>query len=571
MSMGRTARLAVTALVAASTALAGAAGAAAQEGPEPDCAGPAGDPKPGTPEWDRREDDQVYCGTQRVRDHASNPAYQQALAGRRTPTAIDPFRDPALWNGSRFRYEEVSFRGAGGNTRQGFLFRPCDASCRNRPRGLRRFRPPYPGVVIMHGGAANQEMYFWAAQGLAEAGYMVLTFSIDRTEDTHYEDTKSALDYFTSSSNPRRRELRRSRIGLAGHSAGGVAVSRLGQEDRRISAIVSWDRAQSSPMPERLRIRTPALFFVADFNCQRVPICLPERRSTPPDPRGPGNKDEDYRRVQAARVDTMKIALRAATHLDFTEWPEANGSRYGAVTAFYYTLAWFDRYLKGSGGALDRLIAARFDASADVHNVSGGRGDPATGRNVPPAIAGQRVANRLSFHFRSAYWLRRGRYRCEDMRAGCSPPRSARGCLARRAPIGRRGIGRVRLGLGKRALARRAPAPTRRTRRSWRWCVKGGRGTVRAVFSRRGRVLLVATTAPRHGNRGVRPRARLSRARRAYPRRRSLGRGLLRAGRRSRLVIGSRRGRVRFLAVASRSLIGKRRVLRRYLRYGGVG
>ena len=46
----------------------------------------------------------------------------------------------------------------------------------------------------------------------------------------------------------------------------------------------------------------------------------------------------------------MKIALRAAVHLDWTEWPELNGSRYGAITTLYYTRAWFDRYVKGDGG-----------------------------------------------------------------------------------------------------------------------------------------------------------------------------------------------------------------------------
>jgi hypothetical protein len=204
-----------------------------------------------------------------------------------------------------------------------------------------------------------------------------------------------------------------------------VAVSRLGQEDARIDAIVSWDRAQSSPLPDGLRLRTPALFATADFNCQRVPVCLPERYPSPPDPLGPGNKDQDFQRLRAARVETMKIALRAATHLDFTEFPQANGSRHGVATTLYYTLAWFDRHLKGAGGALERLTATDFDASADVHNVSGGRFDPASARNVPAQIAGQAVRDRLSFHFRSAYFLDAGRHACEDMRAGCPAPAPA--------------------------------------------------------------------------------------------------------------------------------------------------
>jgi hypothetical protein len=100
------------------------------------------------------------------------------------------------------------------------------------------------------------------------------------------------------------------------------------------------------------------------------------------------------------------------------------------ITTLQYTLAWFDRYVKGTArgeeglaaDALRRLIATRFDDTADLHYVSGGRFDPATGRNVPAQIGGQPVRDRLSFHFRSAYFLSGGRYVCEDMRAGCPAP-----------------------------------------------------------------------------------------------------------------------------------------------------
>jgi hypothetical protein len=215
-------------------------------------------------------------------------------------------------------------------------------------------------------------------------------------------------------------------VGLAGHSAGGVAVSRLGQEDRRVSAIASWDRAQSSPMPDDLELRTAALFLVADFNCQRVPVCLPEPYPSPPDPEGPGNKGTDFQRVSAAGIDSMKIALRAATHLDFTQFSPGVGSRYGAAVAFYYTLAWFDRYVKGrdkklARDAFTRLTATTFDGSSDIHNISGGRWDSLSQENVPARIAGHRVAHRLSYHFRSAYFLDGGRRRCDDMRADCAP------------------------------------------------------------------------------------------------------------------------------------------------------
>jgi dienelactone hydrolase len=419
---------ALVALLALALAPAGAAHAAPGE---PDCTGPAGDPAPGSAAWHQREDDNAYCGEQRAYDLAANPAYAAAKAqlDARAHAEVleDPFRDPAPLGGRRFRYEQVSFQSPSGQTLPGYLFRPCDGSCGDLAPGLRRYEPPYPGVVVVHGGSAQQEMYLWGAEGLAEAGYMVLTFQIpepDNAESSfHYPDTKAALDWFLSPANPRRSELDARHVGLAGHSAGGVAVSRVGQEDPRVSAVVSWDRAQSSPMPDGLRMRTPALFLVADYLCQKVPVCVPQPFTSPPDPLGPGNKDEDFRRVSAAGVDSMKVTLRAATHLDFTQFSPGTGSRYGAAVAFYYTLAWFDRYLRGD--PLTRLVATRFDDSADVHSIGGGTFDPATGQNVPVRIAGQPVADRLSFEFRSAYFLDRGRYSCASMRAGC-PPAGAR-------------------------------------------------------------------------------------------------------------------------------------------------
>ena len=421
--------------------LACAATAAALAAAEParaavDCTGPARDAEPGTAAWHQREAENAYCATQREVDAHSNPLYHLAQANRppsRATTAMDPMREPTLLAGSRFRFDELSFADAAGKSYPAFLFRPCDTSCATMPAGLARFEPPYPAVVIMHGGAANHEMYLWAAEGLAEAGYMVLTVNIGRTDQTHYETTKAALEWLLSAGNPHAAELDRGRIGLAGHSAGGVAVSRLGQEDPRVDAIVSWDRAQSGAMPADLVLRTPALFVTADYNCQQVPVCLPQPRQTPPEPLGPGNKDEDFQRLRAAGVDTMKVALRASVHLDFTEWPELNGSRYGAITTLYYTLAWFDRYVKGDRKATNRLTAKQFDTSADVHSISTGVFDPATLANVPPRIGGQPVVDRLSFHFRSGWWLEHGRRACENVRSGCRVSRRSRAGGARRA------------------------------------------------------------------------------------------------------------------------------------------
>jgi hypothetical protein len=151
---------------------------------------------------------------------------------------------------------------------------------------------------------------------------------------------------------------------------------------------------------------------------------------------------------------------------------------------------------------------------------------------------------------------------------------AAGGCLARRSPIGADHVGRVRLGATRRRL--RGPIPfeaSRRRARSWRWCVKRSSGRVTAVFSgrsRRGRVLLAVSTARHHGNRRVRPGLSARRLRRAYPNRVRVARGVYRAGPGSRRLIGVRRGRVRWVGVASRRLLARPAALASYLSRAGV-
>jgi hypothetical protein len=123
--------------------------------------------------------------------------------------------------------------------------------------------------------------------------------------------------------------------------------------------------------------------------------------------------------LKAAGVDTMQVALRQATHLEFSYIPYIlPASRLGERVAFHYTLAWFDKYLKSAPDALGRLTAATFDASSDAHSIGLGTWQPPTG-NVPYAIGGLGVPDRLSIYYTSGYWLDAGAKQCADMRAGC--------------------------------------------------------------------------------------------------------------------------------------------------------
>jgi pimeloyl-ACP methyl ester carboxylesterase len=408
-----------TARPVAATAL-GPATTAQAPGGAVDCLGAVQEAVPGTPEWDELNAANAYCARERDQD---KPAH-------RVPA--DAYREASRHDGIRFRYDTTTIGGLDAE-----VYRPCAAgTCPDLPTGLATFEPPYPAVVVFHGGGANSRLYRWASQPLAEAGYLVVAF--DSPAGPTLEDASTVVDWLHGD-DPLAAEFDGERLGIAGHSRGGVVVSEFGQRDPRVSAVVSWDRAQSTALPTDLALHTPTLFMFADYNCQQVPICEPEAYDTPPNPDGPGNKGDDFLLLHEAGVDTMQVPLRAALHLDWVP-SQLSGNRYAEGVSVYYTLAWFDRYVRGAtepdvaADAFDRLTATQFDDSADRHNISQGifdpdladPGDPYSG-NVPYRIDGLPVADRLSFYFRAKCSLTApgsaGTVTSDDIRTdGCTAP-----------------------------------------------------------------------------------------------------------------------------------------------------
>ncbi|WP_320670075.1 CocE/NonD family hydrolase [Patulibacter defluvii] len=143
---------------------------------------------------------------------------------------------------------------------------------------------------------------------------------------------------------------------------------------------------------------------------------------------------------------------------------------------------------------------------------------------------------------------------------GPRPPQTAAApaaaCLPARIRVRGDRIGRVRIGAPAAGLARLAVAPTALGRHR-RWCVEGG-GAVVALLDRRGRVWLVASSAPGHRAGGVGPRTADRRLRDA----RTVAPGVRRVGRLAFAVAG---GRVRTVAVAAPALARNGSALRRAL------
>jgi hypothetical protein len=142
------------------------------------------------------------------------------------------------------------------------------------------------------------------------------------------------------------------------------------------------------------------------------------------------------------------------------------------------------------------------------------------------------------------------------------------GCKSRLKRITRRGVAHVRLRNSAAQLLRGAGQPTARGSYGWRWCVRGKKNRHRklaAALTKRGRVAFVGTNAVNADARRIRVGDDASRL---AGQARSLGGGLFvrSAGPGKRFVYGVRRGRVRFVGLATRAASKNRATLRRYVR-----
>jgi alpha-beta hydrolase superfamily lysophospholipase len=457
-------------------------------GVDMDCVAPAGNPAPNTPEWFARDTENQYCATLRLRDQYASPAFgfgnttqgaslwvDQATQQAGEPThvhggvttlvpgsqAADPFRTLSGWTDQGLgEVTPVKFTALDGSQLRGHVFTP--------PATVPKPRGGYPAVVITDGSVqAYENLYYWAAEDLADSGYMVMTYDVQGQGDSDlfpancpdpsnpsagcpgvpyqqnynfFQGAEDSLNFFLSTPsqryhgvyNPDFRDLNPNRVAIAGHSLGAAAVSEVGQCDNRVKAVVAWDNLNAiqdcsdvtiAPKHRSAKlIHAPALALTNDYLFNTQPM------TSPPDPHA---KDAGYKQVAAAGQDAEMVAFRNATHLTYSYIPAVlPANELSERMASYYTEAFLDLELKRAPTGFARLTATKFDGSADVHSIGAGvydpskvePGEPYSG-NVPYKIAGIPVANAVSFYYQSEYALHNprtgGLATCVDMRAGC--------------------------------------------------------------------------------------------------------------------------------------------------------
>jgi hypothetical protein len=471
------------------------------------CLAPAGNPAPDansqgvptSPAWRQRDTENQYCATLRLRDQYTNPSYGYANAvsgdqlwidqafqqisdgpghihgGLSTlvpgSQAADAFRTISRWESlTGGSVQEVNFKAADGAQLRGHLWLP-NPTKDSKPAG------GYPGVVITDGSVQGYEnLYYWAAEGLAQYGYEVLTYDVQGQGDSDllpgsctpsscpgvpyqqnynfYQGAEDSLNWFDSASNPGYGDLDTGEIAVAGHSLGAAGVSWAGQCDSRVKTIVAWDDLsaiapgqcrQNVVVPARFQnpaayqhgtVSRPALALTNDY------LFNPQPQTSVPDPNA---KDAGYQQLVKAGLDSEIVAFRGATHLTYSYVPYLlPASELAERFAFYYTLAWLDDYLRGgqdpyTGNAAfsrltslssydpspDRNSAGTVSIGAGTYSPAGAAADPANPEagNVPYRIDGISIPDSLSFYYYSEFSLHNPatgtQQTCADMRAGC--------------------------------------------------------------------------------------------------------------------------------------------------------
>jgi dienelactone hydrolase len=159
----------------------------------------------------------------------------------------------------------------------------------------------------------------------------------------------SGIDFMLSPANPYLKDTKTDSIGIAGWSLGGRVLSRTQEEDLRIDALVAWDNLavsetgdDGSPLcrnqPQVIRkARVPALGQSSDG-------CFGKSAEA---------KKTAFEHWRASKTPAMQVVFKGANHFFWSA--RARESQH--EIAHYYTLAWFDRWLKGDRSASERLLA----------------------------------------------------------------------------------------------------------------------------------------------------------------------------------------------------------------------
>ena len=332
-----------------------------------------------------------------------------------------------------------------------------------------------PGVVITEGSVqADEQLYWYAAQALAKAGYVVMTFdaqgqgqsdtpgedpdSLEGVPAQHdgrpfFDGTEDAITFFLSTPshpyaplpscttgtlhaakqqfrveqrlddafNPFWSILDPTRLGLAGHSYGAAGVSYIGQWDPRVKAIVAWDNL-APPDPTATGGTTGA-------GAPREQPCPadPSARTVPPITKPALGMSADYFLPPTPNTSQPNPTAKTTESFAYSDAGVDTGEliiRGGSHLDFSFipNIA-FGASLRGAD-MITWYTTAWFDKYVKGDPTADARLLTTRWRDdlVEGAIDPDHDPNMFSFYYQSRLAMKLshgGRFDCEDMRMGC--------------------------------------------------------------------------------------------------------------------------------------------------------
>jgi hypothetical protein len=235
------------------------------------------------------------------------------------------------------RKQELYFPNRKGQQLHATLYAPSDAQL-----AALGIEAPLAAVVYSPGVLSAQPMYCWFGAGMANAGYVVMTYDVygqgksdGSARDNAPADLEDALAFLVSAANPFRSLIDPDRIGTAGHSMGAGAVQTVGSDGGRVKAI-----SAQSDLGDRYTDTVPIQGQGADYESFILP-------TTPTFNTQPNEKLEGFNAARARGVETQEIVIESASHLAWSHVTGSYTSTWSEPVALHYSLAWFDRYLMG--------------------------------------------------------------------------------------------------------------------------------------------------------------------------------------------------------------------------------
>jgi dienelactone hydrolase len=214
----------------------------------------------------------------------------------------------------------------------------------------------YPALIWCHGWTGNLPNLYENLENAAKQEYITAIFEVSGN-NTRYkggisglsgvwaEDIKNGISYLIEES-PVKNMVDEDKIGIVGHSLGGIAISAVAADDPRVKAAVSLSVTDLSLLKD---IDIPFQVQTADFDFDGV---LTTFENVP-----------SYLLLEPPK---QLIVIQWGTHSfdcgsDETHFPlgwflEGGKPAWQEDISQYYLIAWFDYYLKGEESAKERII-----------------------------------------------------------------------------------------------------------------------------------------------------------------------------------------------------------------------